>query len=325
MLSKRKKLSLIGAGNIGGTLAYLASLKDLGDIVLFDIEEGRPKGKSLDILQSASVGGSNSKVMGTSNYEDIKNSDVIIVTAGVPRRSGMSRDDLFKINTKVMRTIGENIAKYAPDAFVIVITNPLDAMVWALREVSGLPAHKVVGMAGILDSSRFESFLSEELGVSVADINAFVLGGHGDTMVPLARYTTVGGVPLPDLVKMGWLTQEKIDAMIDRTRHGGAEVISHLQSGSAFYAPASSAIAMAESYLRDQKRLLPCAAYLSGEYGVNDLYAGVPIVIGGKGVERIVEIDLNDEEKKAFENSVDAVKKLVNNVKDILKSSHNHE
>ncbi|MHA1539539.1 MAG: malate dehydrogenase [Alphaproteobacteria bacterium] len=314
----RKKLSLIGAGNIGGTLAYLASLKDLGDVVLFDIEEGRPKGKSLDILQSASVGGSNSKLTGTSNYEDIAGSDVIIVTAGVPRRSGMSRSDLFKINTDVMRSIGENIAKYAPRAFVIVVTNPLDAMVWALREVSGLPHHKVVGMAGILDSSRFESFLAAELGVSVADINAFVLGGHGDTMVPLPRYTTVGGVPLPDIVKMGWITQEKVDEIIERTRHGGAEIISHLQSGSAFYAPASSAIAMAESYLRDQKRLLPCAAYLKGEYGVEGIYAGVPIVIGGAGVERIVEIDLNEEEKAAFQRSVDSVQKLVKEVKDIL-------
>lgn len=307
----RKKIALIGGGQIGGTLALLAGLKELGDIVMFDIAEGLPQGKQLDISQASTVEGFDAAMSGTNDYKDLEGSDVVIVTAGVPRKPGMSRDDLLGINLKVMSQVGEGIAKYAPNAFVVCITNPLDAMVWALRQFSGLPAHMVVGMAGVLDSARFRYFLAEEFNVSVEDVTAFVMGGHGDTMVPLPRYSTVGGISLPDLVKMGWTTQAKLDAIIQRTRDGGAEIVSLLKTGSAFYAPASSAIAMAESYLKDKKRLLPCAAYLSGQYGVNDMYVGVPVIIGAGGVERIVEIELNAEEKAGFEKSVNAVKGLV--------------
>src|SRR5690606_18134005 len=279
----RKKIALIGSGQIGGTLAHLAALKDLGDIVLFDIVDGVPQGKALDISQSAPVEGYDAKISGTSKYEDLAGADVVIVTAGVPRKPGMSRDDLLEINLKVMEQVGAGIAKYAPDAFVICITNPLDAMVWALQKFSGLPANRVVGMAGVLDSSRFVHFIADELNVSVEDINAFVLGGHGDTMVPLARYSTVAGIPLTDIVKMGWMTKERLEEIIQRTRDGGAEIVGLLKTGSAFYAPATSAIAMAESYLKDKKRVLPAAAYLNGEYGVKGSYVGVPVVIGAGG------------------------------------------
>ncbi|MGB5093432.1 MAG: malate dehydrogenase [Parvibaculum sp.] len=313
----RKKIALIGGGQIGGTLALLAGLKELGDIVMFDIAEGLPQGKQLDISQASTVEGFDAAMSGTNDYKDLEGSDVVIVTAGVPRKPGMSRDDLLGINLKVMSQVGEGIAKYAPKAFVVCITNPLDAMVWALRQFSGLPAHMVVGMAGVLDSARFRYFLAEEFNVSVEDVTAFVMGGHGDTMVPLPRYSTVGGISLPDLVKMGWTSQEKLDAIIQRTRDGGAEIVSLLKTGSAFYAPASSAIAMAESYLKDKKRLLPCAAYLSGQYGVKDMYVGVPVIIGAGGVERIVEIELNAEEKAGFEKSVNAVKGLVDACKTI--------
>jgi len=315
MTQARKKIALIGGGNIGGTLALLAGLKDLGDIVIFDINEGLPQGKSLDIAQLSAIEGFDSALSGTQNYEDIKGADVIIVTAGVARKPGMSRDDLIGINTSVMKSVGEGIKKNAPNAFVIVITNPLDAMVWVLQQASGLPANKVVGMAGVLDSARFRYFLAEEFGVSVEDITTFVLGGHGDTMVPLARYSTVAGIPLPDLVAMGWTTQEKLDKIIQRTRDGGAEIVALLKTGSAFYAPASAAIQMAESYLKDKKRILPCAAHLSGQYGVDDLYVGVPVVIGAGGVEKIVEIKLDKEEKALFDKSVDAVRGLVKGIK----------
>jgi len=307
----RKKIALIGGGQIGGTLALLAGLKELGDIVVFDIAEGLPQGKALDLAQASPVEGYNASLSGANDYKGIKGADVVIVTAGVPRKPGMSRDDLLGINLKVMRQVGEGIAKYAPNAFVVCITNPLDAMVWALRQFSGLPHNKVVGMAGVLDSARFRYFLAEEFNVSVEDVTAFVLGGHGDTMVPLPRYSTVGGIPLPDLVKMGWTTKEKLEQIIQRTRDGGAEIVSLLKTGSAFYAPAASGIAMAESYLNDQKRVMPCAAYLDGEYGQKDIYVGVPVVIGAGGVERIVEIELNGAEKKAFQKSVDAVAGLV--------------
>jgi malate dehydrogenase len=313
----RKKIALIGGGQIGGTLAHLAGLKELGDVVIFDIAEGLPQGKALDLAQSSPVEGFNSGLSGTNAYKDIKGADVVIVTAGVPRKPGMSRDDLLGINLKVMAQVGEGIAKYAPNAFVICITNPLDAMVWALRQFSGLPANKVVGMAGVLDSARFRYFLSQEFNVSVEDVTAFVLGGHGDTMVPLARYSTVAGIPLPDLVKMGWTSKEKLEQIIQRTRDGGAEIVGLLKTGSAFYAPATSAIEMAESYLKDKKRVLPCAAYLSGEYGVKDMYVGVPTVIGAGGVERIVEIEMNGAEKKAFDKSVAAVQGLVDACKKI--------
>ena len=306
----RPKIALIGAGQIGGTLAHLAALKELGDIVLFDIAEGTPEGKALDIAESGPSEGFDAALKGTQSYEDIAGADVCIVTAGVPRKPGMSRDDLLGINLKVMEAVGAGIAQHAPNAFVICITNPLDAMVWALQKFSGLPKEKVVGMAGVLDSARFRYFIAEALNVSVEDVTAFVLGGHGDTMVPLARYSTVAGIPLTDLVKMGWLTQEKLDQIIQRTRDGGAEIVSLLKTGSAFYAPAASAIQMAEAYLKDKKRVLPCAAKLSGQYGVDGLYVGVPVVIGEGGVERIVEIELNEEEKAAFLHSVDAVKKL---------------
>ncbi len=307
----RKKISLVGAGQIGGTLALLAGLKELGDIVLVDVAEGVPQGKALDIAEAAPVDGFDGHFSGSNDYAAMKDSDVIIVTAGVPRKPGMSRDDLIGINSGIINTVGENIKKYAPKAFVIVITNPLDVMVEVMQRVTGLPSNMVVGMAGVLDSARFRFFLSEEFGVSVEDVSAFVLGGHGDTMVPLVRYSTVGGVPLPDLVKMGWSTQAKIDQIVQRTRDGGAEIVNLLKTGSAFYAPAAAAIAMAESFLKDKKRILPCAAKLNGEYGVKGLYIGVPVVIGAKGVEKIVEIELNAEEKKMFDHSVDAVKGLM--------------
>ena len=307
----RKKIALIGGGQIGGTLAHLVGLKELGDVVLFDIVEGLPQGKSLDIAQSSPVDAFDVALKGTQDYADLKGADVVIVTAGVPRKPGMSRDDLLGINLKVMAAVGDGIGKYAKDAFVICITNPLDAMVWALRELSGLPHAKVVGMAGVLDSARFRYFLSEEFKVSVKDVTAFVLGGHGDTMVPLTRYSTVAGIPLPDLVTMGWTTQEKLDKIVQRTRDGGAEIVGLLKTGSAFYAPATSGIAMAESYLKDQKRLLPCAAHLTGQYGVKDLYVGVPVVIGAGGVERVVEITLNGDERTMFDKSVDSVRGLV--------------
>ena len=313
----RKKIALIGGGNIGGTLAHLAAMKELGDVVVFDIVEGLPQGKTLDLAESAPVEGFNSALSGTQDYKDIEGADVIIVTAGVARKPGMSRDDLLGINIKVMSQVGEGIKKYAPDAFVICITNPLDAMVWVLQKACGLPKNKVVGMAGVLDSARFRYFLAEAMDVSVEDVTAFVLGGHGDTMVPSTRYTTVAGVPMPDLVKMGWISQEKLDEIVQRTRDGGAEIVGLLKTGSAFYAPATSAIQMAEAYLGDQKRVLPCAAYLSGEFGVDDLYVGVPVVMGANGVERIVEIDLTADEKAGFDNSVEAVKGLVEACKGI--------
>jgi malate dehydrogenase len=316
----RKKIALIGAGQIGGTLALLAGMKELGDIVVLDIPdaEGLAKGKALDIAQAAPVEGFDASYKGTSNYADIKGADVCIVTAGVPRKPGMSRDDLVGINAKIIAAVGKGIKENAPNAFVIVITNPLDAMVGAMKDVTGFPANKVVGMAGVLDSARFRHFLAEEFKVSVEDVSAFVLGGHGDTMVPLVRYSTVAGIPLPDLVKMGWTTREKLDVIVKRTRDGGAEIVNLLKTGSAFYAPAASAIAMAESYLKDKKRLLPCAAYLSGQYGVNGLYVGVPVVIGAGGVEKVVEIALNDEEKKMFDHSVGAVKGLVDLTRKML-------
>jgi malate dehydrogenase len=307
----RKKIALIGGGQIGGTLAHLIGLKELGDVVMFDIVEGLPQGKTLDIAQSAPVDGFNGSFRGTQDYADIKGADVVIVTAGVPRKPGMSRDDLLGINLKVMQAVGGGIKAHAPNAFVICITNPLDAMVWALQNISGLPANKVVGMAGVLDSARFRTFLAEEFKVSVEDVTAFVLGGHGDTMVPLARYSTVAGIPLPDLVKMGWTTQDKLDKIIQRTRDGGAEIVGLLKTGSAFYAPATSAIAMAEAYLKDKKRVLPVAAQLTGQYGLKDIYVGVPVVVGAGGVERIVEITLNPDEKTMFNKSVDSVKGLI--------------
>jgi len=317
----RNKIALVGAGQIGGTLALLAGLKELGDIVLFDVVDGVPQGKALDIAEASPVEGFDAVLKGGSDYAAIEGADVVIVTAGVPRKPGMSRDDLIGVNTKVMQAVGAGIKQYAPNAFVICITNPLDAMVGVLREVSGLKPEKVVGMAGVLDSARFRYFLAEEFKVSVEDVTAFVLGGHGDTMVPLARYSTVTGIPLPDLVKMGWTTQEKLDQIIQRTRDGGAEIVGLLKTGSAFYAPASSAIAMAESYLRDKKRVLPCAAYLTGQYGVSGFYIGVPVVIGAGGVERIVEVQFNAEEKAAFDKSVAAVKGLVETTKKLMDSA----
>jgi len=314
----RNKIALIGAGQIGGTLALLAGLKELGDVVLFDIVEGIPQGKGLDLAQATPVEGFDAGYAGANDYAAIEGADVVIVTAGVPRKPGMSRDDLIGINTKVMKAVGEGIVKHAPKAFVICITNPLDAMVWVLREVTGLPHHMVVGMAGVLDSARFRYFLAEEFGVSVEDVTAFVLGGHGDSMVPLVRYSTVAGIPLPDLVKMGWTTQKKLDEIIQRTRDGGAEIVGLLKTGSAFYAPASAAISMAESYLRDKKRVLPCAAWLDGQFGVKDMYVGVPVVIGANGVERIVEIEFTPEEKKMFDASVGSVQGLVDAAKGML-------
>ncbi len=307
----RPKIALIGAGNIGGTLAHLAAIKELGDVVLFDIADGLPQGKALDIAQSGPAEGFDAGMSGSSDYADIAGADVCIVTAGVARKPGMSRDDLLGINLKVMKSVGEGIAAHAPDAFVICITNPLDAMVWALREFSGLPTNKVCGMAGVLDSARFRHFLSEEFNVSMRDVTAFVLGGHGDTMVPLTRYSTVGGIPLPDMVKMGWTTQEKMDAIVQRTRDGGAEIVGLLKTGSAFYAPATSAIEMAEAYLKDQKRVLPCAAYVDGALGLDGFYVGVPTVIGAGGIERVIDIQMNADEQAMFDNSVNAVKGLV--------------
>ena len=313
----RPKIALIGSGMIVGTLAHLAALKELGDIVLFDIADGVPQGKALDIAESGPVERIDAAMSGTTDYADIAGADVCIVTAGVARKPGMSRDDLLGINLKVMKSVGEGIAAHAPNAFVICITNPLDAMVWALQKFSGLPAHKVCGMAGVLDSARFRHFLSEEFEVSMRDVTAFVLGGHGDTMVPLTRYSTVGGIPLPDLVDMGWTTQEKLDAIVQRTRDGGAEIVGLLKTCSAYYAPAASAIEMAEAYLKDQKRLLPCAAHVDGAYGLDGFYVGVPTVIGAGGVERVVEINMNKDEKAMFDKSVDAVKGLVAACKEI--------
>jgi malate dehydrogenase len=313
----RDKIALIGSGQIGGTLAHLIGLKELGDVVMFDIAEGIPQGKSLDIAQSSPMEGFDAKLTGANSYGALAGARVCIVTAGIPRKPGMSRDDLLDINLKVMEQVGAGIRKYAPDAFVICITNPLDAMVWALQKASGLPTKKVVGMAGVLDSSRFRYFLADEFDVSVEDVTAFVLGGHGDSMVPLVKYSTVAGIPLPDLVKMGWTSQARIDEIVERTRNGGAEIVNLLKTGSAFYAPATSAIAMAESYLRDKKRVLPCAAYLNGEYGVKDMYVGVPVVIGAKGVERVVEIELVGKDREAFDKSVGAVQGLIDACKKI--------
>ena len=307
----RNKIALIGAGNIGGTLAHLIGLKELGDVVLFDVFGGVAAGKALDIMQSGPVDGFNAAMSGGSDYAAIKDADVVIVTAGFPRTPGMSRDDLIGKNAGVIAQVAEGIKTNCPNAFVICITNPLDAMVWVMQQKSGLPANKVVGMAGVLDSSRFQLFLAQEFGVSVQDVTAFVLGGHGDTMVPLTRYSTVAGIPVPDLIKMGWSTQAKIDAICDRTANGGGEIVKLLERGSAFYAPAASAIAMAEAYLKDKKRVLPCAAYLTGQYGIKDMYVGVPVVIGAGGVERIVEIELNPTEKAMFEKSCGAVRELI--------------
>ena len=313
----RNKIALIGGGMIGGTLAHLAGLKELGDVVMFDIVEGLPAGKTLDIAQSAPVDGFDAELSGTNEYQQIRDADVVIVTAGVPRKPGMSRDDLLEINLKVMEQVGAGIKKYAPDAFVICITNPLDAMVWALQRATELPRNKVVGMAGVLDSSRFRHFLAQEFDVSVEDVTAFVLGGHGDSMVPLTRYSTVAGIPLTDLVKMKWVTEKRLEEIVQRTRDGGAEIVGLLKTGSAYYAPAASAISMAESYLRDKKRVLPCAAYLNGEYGVKGLYIGVPVVIGAKGVERVIEITLDKKERDAFMGSVEVVNGLVEACKKI--------
>ena len=311
----RKKIALIGGGMIGGTLAHLIALKELGDVVVFDIAEGLPQGKTLDLSQSGGVEGFDAKLVGTNSYEAIAGADVCIVTAGVPRKPGMSRDDLLGINLKVMASVGAGLKAHAPNAFVICITNPLDVMVWALQKYSGLPSNKLIGMAGVLDSARFQHFLAEEFNVSVKDVNAFVMGGHGDTMVPLTRYSTVAGIPVPDLIKMGWSSQEKIDKIVQRTRDGGAEIVGLLKTGSAYYAPASSAIAMAEAYLKDYRRVLPCAAHLTGQYGVSGTYVGVPVVIGANGVERIVEVQLSAEEKAGFQKSVDAVHGLMNAAK----------
>ena len=310
-----RKIALIGAGQIGGTLAHLASLKELGDVVLFDIAEGMPAGKALDLAESAPVDGFNASLVGTSDYAAIEGADVVIVTAGVPRKPGMSRDDLISINAGVIKSVGENIKRFCPGAFVIVITNPLDAMAWVMQRVTELPPNMVVGMAGVLNSARFRYFLAQEFAVSVEDVTAFVMGGHGDSMVPLVRYSTVAGIPLPDLVKMGWTTQERLNRIVQRTRDGGAEIVNLLKTGSAFYAPAASAIAMAESYLKDQKRVLPCAAHLTGQYGVSGLYVGVPVVIGAGGVGRVVEIELDATERAAFEKSVSEVRSLCDVVK----------
>jgi len=307
----RNKIALVGAGQIGGTLALLVGLKELGDIVLFDVVEGVPQGKALDIAEASPVEGFDAKIAGGNDYSIIAGADVVIVTAGFPRKPGMSRDDLIGKNAEVVATVGANIKKHCPNAFVITITNPLDVMVWVMREASGLPHQRVVGMAGVLDSARFRYFLAEDMGVSVEDVSAFVLGGHGDDMVPLIRYSTVAGIPLPDLIKMGWTTQERVDAIVQRTRDGGAEIVNLLKTGSAFYAPASSAIAMAESYLKDKKRVLPCAAHLNGEYGLRNIYVGVPVVLGAKGVERVVEIEFDKAERAMFDKSVAAVQGLI--------------
>ena len=313
----RRKIALIGAGNIGGTLAHLAAAKELGDVVLFDVAEGIPQGKALDLAQCGPVEGFDATLRGSNDYADIAGADVCIVTAGIARKPGMSRDDLLGINLKVMKAVGEGIARHAPNSFVICITNPLDAMVWALREFSGLPHHMVVGMAGVLDSARFRHFLADEFKVSVQDVTAFVLGGHGDTMVPVTRYSTIAGIPVPDLVKMGWSTRERIDAIVDRTRKGGGEIVALLKTGSAYYAPATAGIEMAEAFLKDKKRLLPCAAHLSGQYGIDGLYVGVPVVLGAGGVEKVVEIELDDEARANLAVSVDAVKELIEACKGI--------
>ena len=313
----RTKIALIGAGMIGGTLAHLIGLKELGDVVLFDISEGMPAGKALDLSQSGSVEGFDISLKGTSSYADIEGADVCIVTAGVPRKPGMSRDDLLDINLKVMQSVGDGIKKYAPGALVIVITNPLDAMVWALQKASGLPKNRVIGMAGVLDTARFRHFIADELKVSVQDVFAFVLGGHGDDMCPLVRYSTVAGIPLPDIVKMGWMQQDRLDSIVERTRKGGGEIVALLGNGSAYYAPASSAIQMAESYLKDQKRILPCAVSMSGQFGVNDLYVGVPCIIGAGGAEKVIEIELNADEQAMFDKSVESVRGLVEACKKI--------
>jgi malate dehydrogenase len=307
----RKKIALIGGGQIGGTLAHLVALKELGDVVMFDIMEGLPQGKTLDLSQAGPIDGFNAKLKGTNDYADIAGADVVIVTAGVPRKPGMSRDDLLGINLKVMAAVGEGIKTHAPNAFVVCITNPLDAMVWALRQFSGLPHNKIVGMAGVLDSARFRYFLADELNVSVEDVSAFVLGGHGDTMVPMPRFSTVAGIALPELVKMGWIKQDRLDQIVQRTRDGGAEIVGLLKTGSAYYAPATAGVAMAESYLKDQKRILPCAVYVDGAYGIKDLYVGLPVVIGEKGVERVVELELTAEEKAGLHKSAEAVKGLI--------------
>jgi malate dehydrogenase len=317
----RRKIALIGAGQIGGTLALLAGLKNLGDVVMCDVVEGVPQGKSLDLAEASPVEGFDANYTGSNDYSAIKGADVVIVTAGVPRKPGMSRDDLIGINAKIVWQVGEAIKAHAPNAFVICITNPLDVMVWVMREATGLPHERVVGMAGVLDSARFRYFLAEEFKVSVEDVTAFVLGGHGDSMVPLVRYSTVAGIPLPDLVKMGWTTQEKLDKIVQRTRDGGGEIVNLLKTGSAFYAPASSGIAMAESFLLDKKRVLPCAAYLTGQYGVKDLYVGVPVVIGAKGVERIIEVQMNAGEKAEFDKSAGAVRDLCEVGKKLLKEA----
>ena len=306
----RNKIALIGAGNIGGTLAHLAAIKELGDVTLFDIADGIPQGKALDLAQSGPVESFDSNVNGSNDYSSLSGSDVVIVTAGVARKPGMSRDDLVEINTKVMKQVGKGIKENCPKAFIICITNPLDAMVGVLQRASGLPTNMVVGMAGVLDSARFRHFLAEEFNVSVSDVTAFVLGGHGDTMVPLSRYSAVAGIPVPDLVKMGWSSQEKIDQIVQRTRDGGAEIVGLLKTGSAFYAPASAAIEMAESYLKDKKKLLPCAAFVDGYYNLKGIYVGVPVIIGKNGVERIVEIDFEPDEKEMFDHSISAVKQL---------------
>jgi malate dehydrogenase len=313
----RKKIALVGAGHIGGTLALLIGLKELGDVVLFDVVEGVPQGKALDLAESAPIEGFDASYVGSNDYAAINGADVVIVTAGFPRKAGMSRDDLLTANYKVIATVGEAIKKHCPGAFVIVITNPLDAMVWVMREACGLPHHRVVGMAGVLDSARFRYFLAEELKVSVEDVTAFVLGGHGDDMVPMLRHSTVAGIPLPDLVKMGWTTQERLDKIIHRTRNGGGEIIALLKTGSAYYAPAAAAVLMAESYLKDKKRVLPCAAWLDGQYGVKELYVGVPVIIGAEGVERVVEIALDRAEKAMFDKSVSAVRGLIDAMRKI--------
>lgn len=313
----RKKIALIGSGMIGGTLAHVAAREELGDIVLFDIAEGIPEGKGLDIAESTPVYNSSVSLKGTQSYADIAGADVCIVTAGVPRKPGMSRDDLIGINLKVMKAVGEGIKAHAPNAFVICITNPLDAMVWALQKFSGLPANKVCGMAGVLDSSRFAYFLSEKTGVSVADVHAWTLGGHGDTMVPMVRHSTVGGLPLPELVAQGWMSQDDLDAIVDRTRKGGGEIVALLKTGSAYYAPAESAISMAKSYLNDQKRVLPTAAYCKGEYGLNEVYVGVPAMIGAGGIEKVIEFEFDASEKVMFQKSVDAVDGLLAACKEI--------
>jgi malate dehydrogenase len=314
----RNRIALIGAGQIGGTLALLSGLKELGDVVLCDVVEGVPQGKALDLAEASPIEGFDARISGANDYAAIKGADIVIVTAGVPRKPGMSRDDLIGINAKIVQQVGSAIKANAPDAFVIAITNPLDVMVMVMRDATGLPHHRVVGMAGVLDSARFRYFLAEEFGVSVEDVTAFVLGGHGDLMVPIVRYATVAGIPVPDLIKMGWTTQEKIDKIVQRTRDGGGEIVNLLKTGSAFYAPAASAIAMAESYLRDKKRVLPCAAWLTGQYGVKDLYVGVPVVLGANGVERIVELQLNGEERAGFDKSIAAVRNLCDVGKKLL-------